>query len=551
LKKRLRFNAHQLKSLNMKNTNNNINEDNSMKALIVFKNAIKLLPAILCILFLLSCKHDFPLDKFTPPSTSKPVKSSGNLAARTAGVSVNVGSAQLLYSDAQMPFIMDQSFATLKRSASVTNFAHFVGTPGNGTGNYNLFYGPSNNPFQTFEAGFTLDKNGKIPAAWRVWMPNTYKVDNSNHIAFCHLETDTYNPSNCEYSIGIAYSSDWVHWKFVGVILVPQNPKYNVGGVPYIVKDGYFYIYYNDQAIGDAGTSTKRLCVARASVNSVVADAKNNTVGTWYKYNNGNWNENALIGVGTNIIGPGDDRYDLHSDAAWCTALDAYIITVQTHGLGKLLLYSSNDGIGWTQEAVVDDAGANTYFQPYSSFVTSDSDDGSTVGASFDIIYPRKSLSDYAYDDLYKRTITIGQSANTIVNGGIYKIVNRNSGKVLDNYSMANGDGCYVWDWTGVSNQQWLATDIGGGYWRFTNQRSGKVLDNYGTANGDVCYIWDWTGVNNQQWSLTDLGSSYYKIVNRRSNKVLDCYGTVNGNQAYVWDYTGVNNQQWQFTKLN
>jgi hypothetical protein len=114
----------------------------------------------------------------------------------------------------------------------------------------------------------------------------------------------------------------------------------------------------------------------------------------------------SFLGVGSNVVGLGtDSQYDLHSDAAWSPALNAYLITVQTHSLGKLLLYSSSDGVQWKYEAVVDDVAPD--WQPYSTFVTFDSDDGHVVGNPFDIIYARKSAVAYDVDELAKCTITI------------------------------------------------------------------------------------------------------------------------------------------------
>jgi hypothetical protein len=74
----------------------------------------------------------------------------------------------------------------------------------------------------------------------------------------------------------------------------------------------------------------------------------------------------------------------------------------------RLLLFSSKDGVEWSQEAVVDVADSDA-MQPYSSFVDFDgpSNDCSLVDGSFYIYYPRKRFDDHEYDYMYCRLITV------------------------------------------------------------------------------------------------------------------------------------------------
>jgi hypothetical protein len=63
-----------------------------------------------------------------------------------------------------------------------------------------------------------------------------------------------------------------------------------------------------------------------------------------------------------------------------------------------------------------------------------------------------------------------------------YVLVNRNSGKVLDDRGSAKNDGAAVVQWArhGGANQQWRFIDAGHGYYRLKNRTSGKVLDDLG-----------------------------------------------------------------------
>lgn len=137
-----------------------------------------------------------------------------------------------------------------------------------------------------------------------------------------------------------------------------------------------------------------------------------------------------------------------------------------------------------------------------------------------------------------------------------YKIVNANSGKVLDviGGSTANGAGIQQWEWLKGLNQQWQIVPIGNGYSRIVNVNSGKVLDvsNYRTDDGAPIQQWDWLSGANQQWQVIPQGSSYNEIVNLNSGKVLDVtnYSLNDGAAIQQWDWLGGLNQQWQIVPV-
>ncbi len=138
-----------------------------------------------------------------------------------------------------------------------------------------------------------------------------------------------------------------------------------------------------------------------------------------------------------------------------------------------------------------------------------------------------------------------------------YKIVNRNSGKVLDvdSSSTANGAQIIQWTYSGGWNQQWKFVDAGGGYYKIQNRNSGKLMDieAHSTADGAHNIQWSDNGGTNQQWKLINAGSGYYKIQNRNSGKILDISGasTANGAIDIQWPDNGGYNQQWQIVAAN
>ncbi|MEU9225597.1 non-reducing end alpha-L-arabinofuranosidase family hydrolase [Streptomyces massasporeus] len=146
--------------------------------------------------------------------------------------------------------------------------------------------------------------------------------------------------------------------------------------------------------------------------------------------------------------------------------------------------------------------------------------------------------------------------AATVDPNASYVLVNRNSGKALDVYDMATGDGARITQWTrnDQKQQQWRFVDSGGGYYRIESRHSGKVLDvhNWSTANGGS--IVQWTDLNaiNQQWRLADSSDGYVRLVSRHSNKALEVQGASTADNANVVQYDdwGGGNQQWQLVKV-
>lgn len=146
--------------------------------------------------------------------------------------------------------------------------------------------------------------------------------------------------------------------------------------------------------------------------------------------------------------------------------------------------------------------------------------------------------------------------AATIDPNASYVLVNRNSGKALDVYNMATGDGARITQWTrnDQKQQQWRFVDSGGGYYRIESRHSGKVLDvhNWSTANGGSIVQWTDLNATNQQWRLVDGSDGYVRLVSRHSNKALEVQGASTADNANVVQYDdwGGSNQQWQLVKV-
>ena len=139
-----------------------------------------------------------------------------------------------------------------------------------------------------------------------------------------------------------------------------------------------------------------------------------------------------------------------------------------------------------------------------------------------------------------------------------YKLVNKNSGKVMDvnGGSYNSGANIIQWNYTSGVNQQWQFVKTASGDYKIINQKSGKVLDVSGgsTSTGANLIQSDDTNAASQHWQLiVGTGNGYFKIKNTNSTYLADVTGssTAAGAQLIQSSDTGVNSQQWQLVKVN
>ncbi|MFE0688455.1 non-reducing end alpha-L-arabinofuranosidase family hydrolase [Streptomyces xiamenensis] len=147
-------------------------------------------------------------------------------------------------------------------------------------------------------------------------------------------------------------------------------------------------------------------------------------------------------------------------------------------------------------------------------------------------------------------------SAATIDPNASYVLVNRNSGKALDVYNQATGDGARITQWTrnDQAQQQWQFVDSGNGNYRIKSRHSGKVLDihNWSTQNGGSIVQWTDLNATNQQWRVADSSDGYVRFISRHSGKALEVQGASTADSANIVQYDDWNgaNQQWQLVKV-
>ncbi|WP_031482900.1 RICIN domain-containing protein [Streptomyces bicolor] len=137
-----------------------------------------------------------------------------------------------------------------------------------------------------------------------------------------------------------------------------------------------------------------------------------------------------------------------------------------------------------------------------------------------------------------------------------YVLVNRNSGKVLDDRGSAKNDGAAVVQWArhGGANQQWRFIDAGDGYYRLQNRTSGKVLDDLGWSKTAGTAIVQWKDLNatNQQFKLAKSSKGYVRLVNRFSGMAVGVRKAAKANGGNVVQNRdrGGADQQWQLVPV-
>lgn len=138
-----------------------------------------------------------------------------------------------------------------------------------------------------------------------------------------------------------------------------------------------------------------------------------------------------------------------------------------------------------------------------------------------------------------------------------YKIINRNSSKLLGVASGSTDDGAQIEQWTDGSwtSQHWQFIDAGGRYYKIKNRNSGKLMDISGgsTADGANNIQYADNGGYNQQFRILSAGGGYFKIMNVKSRKVLDIVdaSTDNGADSIQRTDTGATSQQYSFVTAN
>ncbi len=288
--------------------------------------------------------------------------------------------------------------------------------------------GPRDNPFDSIVVkselaglpdaytntgfGFSVDHRwGDGPT-----LANVYRNPENGHIlGFFHTEWTLQTGGGTYFRLGLSISKDGgKSFNWCGYIVEPElsyhtwfnhwrgskdigghHPFANIGLANYVIKDGYFYLYYAD-ARDKPDTFIQGTAVARAKVEDVLADAEDLRTASWNKYYNGEWNERGLGGRFTSLnIEP---KGFLHGDAAYNSYLDKFVMVTRygkkpdgaPTNTGSVLISFSKDGINWSDWQIVHE---DNRLHDYPSIISM-GDDNEVLGKSFWVYYK------YCFDDV-------------------------------------------------------------------------------------------------------------------------------------------------------
>ncbi|MEJ3745048.1 hypothetical protein WEI85_17345 [Actinomycetes bacterium KLBMP 9797] len=302
------------------------------------------------------------------------------------------------YDRVGIPYAHDSSLSVVPRGAGF-DFYH----SGDWGTRLSKFHGTLDEPAQSLI--YAADKLGvgdhQVNERW--WVTNLYETPEGNLLAFCHIENaDT--ATTGWWAIALAYSTDDGQTfqrlgKVVTQTALGSSTSPNIDGIPYVVKDGYFYVYYTE--------STNQAAVARAPVASVLDAAGRGTVSAWHKYHNGGWTETGHHGQASEIM-PDSVWYSTHGDAAYSTYLGKYLMAGPTGRLGDgVYLTFSDDAVhygvpSWVQSSPV---ATKNSASPYATIVDLDGSDNGVVGQSFYVYFnhrPKEEATQPEWSTVYR-----------------------------------------------------------------------------------------------------------------------------------------------------
>lgn len=138
------------------------------------------------------------------------------------------------------------------------------------------------------------------------------------------------------------------------------------------------------------------------------------------------------------------------------------------------------------------------------------------------------------------------------VQESVYKIVNPNSGKVLEADGAFNGARVKIRTDSGTDNQRWYVEPNGDGSYTIRGAVSGKVIDASGSDNGSHIQIWRNFGFGNQRWTMQANEDGTMALVAVSSGKALDIVngGTEDGTAVQLWERNEFAAQKWTLVEV-
>lgn len=231
------------------------------------------------------------------------------------------------------------------------------------------------------------------------------------------------------------------------------------------------------------------------------------------------------------------------------------------------LFNGSNEGFGKNTKAIFTAAGNVSIAVHMNGFLLQPGPRSSfadpTAGLLYDGNAARDGMARFIFEWYYERAQLNPWNGiwNGIMSGSTYKLVNRQSGKVLEVPGGQNTSHLQLQQYTdiGTTAQQWLLTDMGTATniyrLRSVSSSDGKVMDvRNGTANnGEAIQLMQDFSNSAQRFHIIRLSNGYWSIINVNSRKAVEVANSSTANGALIQQnlYRGNLNQQWQLISVN
>jgi hypothetical protein len=135
-----------------------------------------------------------------------------------------------------------------------------------------------------------------------------------------------------------------------------------------------------------------------------------------------------------------------------------------------------------------------------------------------------------------------------------YKIINKNSGKLLDVFEkrMTNNVPLIQYVSTNGDNQKWQFSTLPNGFLKIKAQHSQKFMSCNVIANGANVVQFDYIAGGQKDWKIECLGNGEYRILHKYSNKYLSVENNANANKAKIEIRNWQNNdaQKWMIVEV-
>ncbi len=188
-------------------------------------------------------------------------------------------------------------------------------------------------------------------------------------------------------------------------------------GSPYVIKDGYFYVYARD-VMADGNPRQSNLSVARAKVAEVVSAGMEGKGAKWTKYYNGAFSEPAVGGRSSPLeLGNPGTRW---MDVSYNAALGKFVMVVAANTFPQnvdLFITCSEDGIHWDERRKLAAEKGEAFYPSIIGFL----DDPRRTEKEFYVYYtfsPKGGWERWSDAAIVRRKITFAEERHDQSNAG-------------------------------------------------------------------------------------------------------------------------------------